>query len=126
MATDQTLTPDAILTVDGTPLKESLQKSLRRNKLRAMFLVAGPLLFLIFLFIIPIGSMLLRSIDDSLVNRVMPNTLEVFESWDKTSEPPEAFYAAIVKDITAPPERKSVVIQFRVRPITVLENPYIR
>ncbi len=65
MATDQTLTPDAILTVDGTPLKESLQKSLRRNKLRAMFLVGGPLLFLIFLFIIPIGSMLLLSIDDS-------------------------------------------------------------
>jgi len=101
MATDQTLTPDAILTVDGIPLKESLQKSLRLSKLRAMFLVGGPLLFLIFLFIIPIGNMLLRSVDDTLINRVMPNTLEAFEAWDKTSEPPEALYAAVAKDLKA-------------------------
>ena len=99
--TAQTTPGGPILTADGIPLKDSLQKSLRLSKLRAMFLVGGPLLFLIFLFIIPIGSMLLRSIDDSLINRVLPTTLETFESWDKTSEPPEALYAAIVKDIVA-------------------------
>ena len=69
MTTAQATAPGApILTADGTPLKEGLQKSLRRSKLRAMGLVAGPLLFLVFLFIIPIGNMLTRSIDDSLVN----------------------------------------------------------
>ena len=65
-----------------------------------MGLVAGPLLFLVFLFIIPIGNMLTRSIDDSLVNKVFPTTtLEEFSAWDKTSEPPEALYAALVNDI---------------------------
>jgi len=100
--TTQTATPDGpILTVDGTPLKASLEKSLRQNKLRASLLVAGPLLFLLLLFIIPIGNMLTRSVDDSLINRVLPGTLEAFEAWDKTSEPPEALYAAFVNDVKA-------------------------
>jgi putative spermidine/putrescine transport system permease protein len=64
-----------------------------------MTLVAGPLLFLVFLFIIPIGNMLVRSVDDSLINRVLPITLENFEAWDKTSEPPEILYASIVDDL---------------------------
>jgi len=98
--TTQTAMPDGpILTADGTPLKASLEKSLRQNKMRAMFLVGGPLLFLLFLFIIPIGNMLTRSVDDSLINRVLPGTIEAFEAWDKTSEPPEALYAAFVNDV---------------------------
>jgi len=100
MATAEAALSDGpILTADGTPLKTSLQKSLRRSKLRAMGLVAGPLLFLIFLFVIPIGNMLTRSVDDSLINKVLPTTLEEFEAWDKTSEPPEALYAAFVNDV---------------------------
>jgi len=102
MTTAQAAAPDGpILTADGTPLKEGLQKSLRRSKLRAMGLVAGPLLFLLILFLIPIANMLTRSIDDSLVNRVFPTTFEAFEAWDKTSEPPEALYANFVSDILA-------------------------
>lgn len=100
MTTAESVTPGtAILTADGIPLKESLQISLRRSKRRAMLLVAGPLLFLLLLFIIPIGDMLLRSIDDTLINRVMPNTLAAFESWDKKSEPTEEMYAAVALDL---------------------------
>lgn len=100
-AAQATLPDGPILTTDGIPLKTSLQKSLRQSKLRAVTLVAGPLLFLIFLFIIPIGNMLTRSVDDSLINNVLPTTLEAFEAWDKTSEPPEALYAAFFKDVTS-------------------------
>jgi len=100
MTTAQAAIPDGpILTTDGIPLKDALQVSLRRSKLRAMTLVAGPLLFLVFLFIIPIGNMLVRSVDDSLINRVLPITLENFEAWDKTSEPPEILYASFVDDL---------------------------
>ncbi len=102
MTTAHTAAPDGpILTADGTPLKASLEKSLRQNKMRAMLLVAGPLFFLLLLFIIPIGNMLTRSVDDSLINQVLPGTLEAFEEWDKTSEPPEALYAAFVNDVKA-------------------------
>jgi len=90
-----------LITADGIPLKESLQKSLRRSKLRAVLLVAPPLLFLIFLFIIPIGNMLTRSVDDKLINEVLPNTFEAFEAWDKVSEPDESMFAAIYQDLKA-------------------------
>ncbi|MDH5354574.1 MAG: ABC transporter permease [Gammaproteobacteria bacterium] len=100
--TTQTALPEGpILTADGIPLKDSLQKSLRQNKLRAMFLVSTPLLFLVFLFIIPIGNMLTRSVDDTFINRVLPSTIEAFESWDKVSEPPESLYSAFVNDVKA-------------------------
>ena len=90
-----------LITADGIPLKESLQKSLRRSKLRAILLVAPPLLFLIFLFIIPIGNMLTRSVDDKLINEVLPNTFEAFENWDKVSEPSEEMFASIYQDLKA-------------------------
>ena len=90
-----------LITADGTPLKESLQKSLRRSKLRAILLVAPPLVFLIFLFIIPIGNMLTRSVDDRLINEVLPNTFEAFKAWDKVSEPSEEMFAAFYQDLKA-------------------------
>ncbi len=102
MATAQEALPDGpILTADGTPLKVSLQKSLVRSKMRAIMLVAPPLLFLLILFILPIGNMLTRSVDDALVNKVFPTTLEAFEAWDKTSEPPEVLYESFVNDVKA-------------------------
>ena len=90
-----------LLTADGVPLKDSLQKSLRRSRLRAVLLVAPPLLFLIFVFVIPIGNMLTRSVDDNLINDVLPQTFEVFESWDKKSEPSEAMFEAFYNDLKA-------------------------
>ncbi len=102
MATAQEALPDGpLLTQDGTPLKVSLQKSLMRSKMRAIMLVAPPLLFLIFLFILPIGNMLTRSVDDALVNKVFPTTLKAFAAWDKTSEPPEVLYESFYNDVLA-------------------------
>ena len=90
-----------LLTADGVPLKESLQKSLKQARLRAILLVAPPLLFLVFLFIIPIGNMLTRSVDDKLINQVLPNTFEAFEAWDKVSEPDESMFEAFYTDLKA-------------------------
>ena len=101
MSTPPATIEGPLITADGIPLKESLQKSLRRSKLRAILLVAPPLLFLIFLFIIPIGNMLTRSVDDKLINEVLPNTFEAFEAWDKVSEPSEEMFAAFYQDLKA-------------------------
>ena len=46
-----------ILTTEGIPLKVSLQKAERRNKIRAALLVAPLLLFILVTFLIPIGDM---------------------------------------------------------------------
>ena len=90
-----------VLTADGTPLKLSLERSLKLSKLRALGLIVPPLLFLIILFVIPIGSLLTRSVDDGLSNKVLPKTLAAFERWDKTSEPDESMFEAVALDMKA-------------------------
>jgi len=99
MSTAPATVDGPLLTADGVPLKASLEKSLRRSKMRAVMLVAPPLLFLLFLFVIPIGNMLTRSVDDNLINDVLPNTFAAFETWDKTSEPSEAMFEAFYLDL---------------------------
>ena len=99
MSTAPATADGPLLTADGVPLKASLERSLRRNKMRAMLLVAPPLLFLVFLFVIPIGNMLTRSVDDNLINDVLPGTFEAFEAWDKKSEPSEAMFEAFYTDL---------------------------
>ena len=61
-------TSEQILTTDGIPLKVSLRKTERKNKIRAFLLVFPLLMFIIVTFVVPIGDMLLRSVDDSQIN----------------------------------------------------------
>ena len=88
-----------ILTTDGIPLKESLKKSERKNKIRAFLLVAPLLLFILFTFVVPIGSMLTRSTDDSYINKIFPNTFKVYKKWDRQGLPPEEVYAAMFLEV---------------------------
>ncbi len=95
-----TAAPEQILTADGTPLKASLQKSLMRSKMHAAGLVFPAFLFLVIMFIAPIGVLLTRSIDDKLVNQFLPNTFALFEQWDQKELPDEDMYEAMFLDIT--------------------------
>ena len=88
-----------LLTADGIPLKVSLQRSMRRNKLRAIGLVLPPLLFLLLLFIIPIGNLLTRSVDDQLINYQMPLTFRIIEKWDRQTLPEEELFDAMSFDL---------------------------
>ena len=100
MATVENTVSGPLLTADGTPLKVSLDRSLRRSKLRGILLVLPALLFLIIIFVVPIFNLLSRSVDDTLVNRALPRTFVAFESWDRQSLPEEAMFEAIFLDIT--------------------------
>jgi putative spermidine/putrescine transport system permease protein len=100
MATLENTASGPLLTVDGTPLKVSLARSLRRSKLRGALLVLPAMLFLIIIFVIPIAQLLSRSVDDTLVNRALPRTFVAFESWNRQSLPAEAMFEAIFLDIT--------------------------
>ena len=88
-----------IFTTDGIPLKQSLKKAERKNKIRAFLLVTPLLLFIFFTFIVPIGSMLTRSTDDSYINNVFPKTFKVYKKWDRQGLPPEEVYAAMFIEI---------------------------
>ena len=89
-----------LLTNDGVPLKESLRKSLRRTKIRSFLLLLAPLLFLLIMFVTPIGSLLSRSVDDTSINIVLPQTFAQYELWeDKSQVPSEEMFAAVINDI---------------------------
>jgi len=92
-------TAGPILTTDGIPLKVSLQKSERRNKIRAVLLVAPLLFFILFTFLIPIGDMLLRSVDDSYINTVFPKTFKEYKNWDRQELPSEELYKTMFFEV---------------------------
>ncbi len=96
-----TLNNGPVLAADGTPLKKSLARSLRVEKLRALALVAPLLLFVLFSFIWPIGEMLFRSVDNRDVGQVLPETVAILKDWDGTSGelPDEAVYKAFTADM---------------------------
>ena len=81
-----------ILTSDGIPLKVSLKKAERINKIRAFLLVSPLLIFILVTFLVPIGDMLARSVDDRQINTVFPKTFEVYQKWDRQDLPSEEVY----------------------------------
>ena len=90
-----------LLSADGRPLKESLSRSLRQQKIRALLLIAPLLIFIFVAFIMPIVSMLSRSVENDLVSKTLPQTVQALQSWDALSGelPSEPVYAAFALDI---------------------------
>ena len=105
--TDQTAGQDMIA-ADGMPLKKSLAKSLQREKLRALMLIAPLLIFVLITFIFPIGSMLFRSVENRIVQDTLPKTVAALQDWDELSGelPDEAVFAAFVEDFIVAVENK--------------------
>ena len=90
-----------LLSADGRPLKQSLSRSLRQQKIRALLLIAPLLIFIFVAFIMPIVSMLSRSVENDLVSQTLPQTVQALQSWDALSGelPSEPVYAAFALDI---------------------------
>ncbi len=97
-----------VLAADGTPLKRSLSRALRRQKMRALMLIAPLLLFVMLTFIVPIGQMLFRSVENDIVSRTLPNTVIALENWDADSGqiPDEAVFTALAIDMQAAAKAK--------------------
>ncbi len=90
-----------LLSADGTPLKKSLSRSLRQQKIRALLLISPLLIFILVAFIMPIVSMLSRSVENDLVSQTLPATVGAIQSWDALSGelPDELVYKAFAQDI---------------------------
>nr|WP_236939960.1 ABC transporter permease [Falsihalocynthiibacter arcticus] len=109
----QTMTDDQdaskpVLAADGTPLKQSLNRALRRQKLRALALIAPLLLFILVSFVAPIGDMLFRSVENSIVMETIPRTVRAMRNWEPDGEtlPPDEIYAAFYTDFVLAEENK--------------------
>jgi putative spermidine/putrescine transport system permease protein len=91
----------ALTTADGRPLKAALAKALRRRRIRAVLLVLPLLIFVGTTFLYPIGLMLFRSVENPLIEKNLPQTLEVLQQWDGKGLPGEAAFSALAKDLMA-------------------------
>jgi putative spermidine/putrescine transport system permease protein len=92
---------DVVLAADGTPLKASLNKAMRKNRIRALLLVTPLFLFIVFSFLIPIVEMTFRSVDNWQVGTLMPKTTTALAGWDGKALPDEPVFAALIQDLQA-------------------------
>jgi putative spermidine/putrescine transport system permease protein len=111
--TDATTTSSSgpMLSADGTPLKKSLQIALRRQKLRALALIAPLLFFVLISFIAPIADMLFRSVENDIVSETIPRTVIALNEWDyeggNAAAPNEDVFAALYVDLSEAEEFKT-------------------
>lgn len=106
--TDSTTSDGPMLAADGTPLKKSLARALRMEKMRAMALIAPLLIFVLVSFIIPIAAMLFRSVENEIVADTIPNSVELLADWDASlgEAPDEAVFKALYFDLFVAAEAK--------------------
>lgn len=106
--TDQTA--DGVMrAADGRPLKQSLNRALRRQKIRAFLLVAPLLLFVLVTFVAPIADMLFRSVENQIVGQTLPRTVAALTDWDPQSDTPpaEPTFRALAHDLMIAVEQKT-------------------
>ena len=81
-------------------LAAQLRRSQRRKKVFAISLTLPLLIFLLATFIVPIGALLMRAIENPEVASTLAQTVKVLDTWDRTSNPPDEAYAALATDFT--------------------------
>ena len=95
-----------ITTSDGELLSVKLKKVESFRRRTALLLVAPLLLFIIFTYIMPIASLMWRSIDNTLLNSLLSNTNEVIHEWNGMDLPNEDVFEAFYKDLRKATEKK--------------------
>jgi putative spermidine/putrescine transport system permease protein len=80
-------------------LRGHFVRSGARARRMSFLLVLPLLLFLAVTFILPIGDMLMRSVEDPTIAQVLPRTADALRSWDGKGRPPYSAYAALASDL---------------------------
>ncbi|WP_019955062.1 ABC transporter permease [Yoonia vestfoldensis] len=99
---------EQMMAADGRTLKSSLNRALRRQKLRALLLIAPLFLFILLTFVIPIGQMLFRSVENQIVSETIPRTVVALADWDAAVDPvpDEAVFRAFAADMMVAVEER--------------------
>lgn len=105
-SSDGIASTDALRTSDGRPLKAALARANRRARIRAFLLVLPLLAFVLATFIVPIGQMLSRSVNNTTFSDNMPALVDWFGA-HSDADPDEAAFAALVSDLRAARENRT-------------------
>ena len=95
-------------TADGQPLAKSIDKANKKRQWKAFFLTFPLLVFLFINFLLPIGDMMLRSIDNTVTAQYMPKTIEALKNWDGEELPDESVFAALAQDFHEGAKNKTI------------------
>jgi putative spermidine/putrescine transport system permease protein len=101
---------DVMRAADGTPLKVKLAQAMRREKLRALMLIAPLFIFILLTFLVPIGRMLTNAVWDPDIRDNMPATVAALAEWDGATLPEEAVFAAFAQDMKTAHKAKSAAL----------------
>jgi len=104
MATADIAPPDdgILRTRDGIPLKTSLRRVTRRQRLVALGLVMPLFVFILVTFLAPIGMMLFRAVDNPVLMEQIPRTVAYLRSeWDGQSVPDEELFGILAEEMIA-------------------------
>jgi putative spermidine/putrescine transport system permease protein len=105
------MTTDIIMrAADGTPLKLKLQQTMRRERMKAMMLIAPLFLFIVISFLIPIGQMLVNAFYDPDIRNNMPLTVAIIADWNGKDVPGEEAFAALAADLKAAQKTKQAAL----------------
>lgn len=80
-------------------LKKELRRTERRRKWVAFALVAPLLLYIVVNFVIPVGFILFKSIDDREVSSILPRTTRALSTWEGSDVPGEEAFRALFNDM---------------------------
>jgi putative spermidine/putrescine transport system permease protein len=80
-------------------LAAQLRRSERRKKTFAISLTLPLLVFLLAVFIVPIGALLVRAVENPEVASTLNQTVAALDKWDRSSTPPDVAYAALATDL---------------------------
>ena len=97
-----------IFTVDGVPLKVSLERAERMRKIRAMGLIVPLFVFLLVAFVFPILAMLARSIENPELTDSIPKSAEAFMEWDGEGFPPNEVLRVFTEELLSAEEARTV------------------
>jgi putative spermidine/putrescine transport system permease protein len=89
------------LSSPGGALRRELARSRLRGFVLAFALISPLLLFLVLNFVVPVGMILLKSVDDRELARAVPRVIESLRSWDGAALPPAEAARALLADLTA-------------------------
>ncbi|KGC70400.1 binding--dependent transport system inner membrane component family protein [Burkholderia pseudomallei] len=66
----------------------------------ALLLVAPLAIFLLLVFVVPIGALLTRAVQNPEIAMALPRTVAALSNWDRKAAPADAAYAALAADLT--------------------------
>jgi len=100
--------PVTDLPITSPSLKQRLARAERFNRLKSKALILPLLVFLLLTFLVPIGALLWRSVDNPEVVASLPLTVEAIAEWNGKALPSEAVYRAVTLDIVEARKQRSL------------------